>query len=199
MRHWRRAPDRARGTGVPARPRQPGSRDSQNSPRKKFPRSFARFKRLGARELPPRLLLYSNRAAKHTKACAATLAGPEEMIGRTEETKPSVCNSAQAVALPRNRSSRLETFPAQHRTPLLGHKGNRGFPATSRACNPGFNSRQNRPGRRRHLRDLLSFTLPAAFRFVDKTLFPEECLFPGCENELLPALHTLQPLVLKFH
>ena len=47
--------------------------------------------------------------------------------------------------------------------------------------------------------DALGFASLAALGFVLELFVVEEKLFPGGENEITPAVDTLQHLVLKFH
>src|SRR5208337_1527101 len=92
--------------------------------------------------------------------------------------------------------SLLKTLPTEDRSPLSRLKGHGGlFPALG-AGGCGFGPIVPLPAL--YLTPL-QLTRLATFWFVLKTLISEENLFPGSENELRPAVHSLQDPIPVLH
>jgi hypothetical protein len=96
-----------------------------------------------------------------------------------------------------HRPSRLEAFPAKHRTSLRGLKGNGGFFTALRAGSLGFRSYLPAPSASSF--GPLGFACFAALGFVFETLVGEKHLFASSKNELGATLGTLQNLIVEFH
>jgi hypothetical protein len=100
-------------------------------------------------------------------------------------------------------SSGLEALAAEYRTPLRGAERNGSLLAASRARGLGFHFgvAVGLPGhgRRAQHRNALGLTALATLGFVLKLFIVEKKLFPSREDELAPAINTLEHLVLKFH
>jgi hypothetical protein len=97
----------------------------------------------------------------------------------------------------------LETFSAEDWAALRWAEGDGGLFSASRAGGLGLDLGVavglSGCGGRAEDRDPLGLASFATLWFVLELLIVKKKLFPGSENEITPAVHTLQHLVLKFH
>jgi len=117
---------------------------------------------------------------------------------RGQPKRPQAAPASAGVVLSRagGKPSLLKTFPAVNWPALSRFEGNGCFFPTLRAGSCGFHSVNDLP-----VRGLTSFRLtgPATFGFVLEALIGVEELFPCSENELCPAIHTLENPIPVLH
>lgn len=93
----------------------------------------------------------------------------------------------------------LEALTTEYGATLGRFKRYRRFLAALRTTGPCLHFRIASWSRNPKSRGALGFTSLAALWLVFELLVVEEKLLPGRENEICPAVNTLQDLVLKFH
>ena len=101
--------------------------------------------------------------------------------------------TALDVARDCRRLTAQKAFAAIHRPTLGGFEWNRGLPPALRACGHGFGLRESRA--RRAL--ALGLAVLTALGFILEVLVVEEVLFSRCENEVCPAVNTLEDSILE--